>query len=122
MERAEKIDKNEIQPSWDETKIPIACALAYNPRDIEDGKVEHNISEEEAIEIAMEAHYQRDYFLPKGYEYKPRIIKGNNPTYYYVFFDVEYVGEDDVDPDMLLMDCFNYTCMVNKETGEILKN
>ena len=121
MERAEKIDKNEIQPSWDETKIPIACALAYNPRDLEDGKDEHNISEEEAIQIAMEAHYQRDNFLPKGFEYKPRIIKAGDPTYYYVFFDVEYVGEDDVDPDMQLMECFTYTCKIDKETGEILK-
>lgn len=121
MERAEKIDKNEIQPSWDETKIPIACALAYNPRDIEDGKVEHNITEAEAIQIAMEAHYQRDNFLPEGFEYKPRIIKAGDPTYYYVFFDVEYVGEDDVDPDMLLMECFSYTCIIDKETGEILK-
>ena len=104
-----------------DVNYPIAAMFAYNPRDLEDGKAEHNISEEEAIEIAMEAHYLRDNFLPKGFEYKPRIIKGDNPAYYYVFFDVEYVGEDDVDPDMQLMECLTYTCIIDKETGEILK-
>lgn len=121
MERAEKIDKNEIQPSWDETKIPIACALAYNPRDIEDGKVEHNITEAEAIEIAS-THFEKELGIdtpPDGFVYKPRIIEGDNTAYFYVFFDLEYVGDDsNLTPD--LFNYFTYTYKIRKETGEII--
>ncbi|MBO5338340.1 MAG: hypothetical protein J6A96_01420 [Clostridia bacterium] len=61
-ERAEKIDKNEIQPSWDETKIPIACALAYNPRDLEDGKPVKTVAElrNEKVTIDLDYHEMGD--------------------------------------------------------------
>ena len=120
----DKIIPGYVNPDLDDETpdkiIPIACMLAYNPRDIEDGQVEHNITEAEAIEIAMEAFYQRDNFLPEGFEYKPRIIKGNNPAYYYVISDVEYVGEDTEKPD-ILFNYFTFTCIIDKETGEIIK-
>ncbi|MBE6674636.1 MAG: hypothetical protein E7596_05980 [Ruminococcaceae bacterium] len=44
-------------------KIPVACLLAYNPRDLEDGVPQYeNISENEAIKIAHD-HYYYTYFV-----------------------------------------------------------
>ena len=80
-----------------------------------------DITEAEAIEIAS-THFEKELGIdtpPDGFVYKPRIIEGDNTAYFYVFFDLEYVGDDsNLTPD--LFNYFTYTYKIRKETGEII--
>ena len=54
-ERADKIDSGKIEPERDEAKIPIACALAYNPRKESDGYTTADLREQK-VTINLDWH------------------------------------------------------------------
>lgn len=123
QEKYEKI-KEQIEDDVS-GKYPVACMLAYNPRDLEDGNIiespePSDITEPEAIEIAS-AHFNNEldiYNPPEYFVYKARIIDGNDTAFHYVFFDLEYIGDPELIPD--LFNYFTYTYKISKESGEIV--
>ncbi|MBQ7353526.1 MAG: hypothetical protein IJW54_05960 [Clostridia bacterium] len=104
-------------------KTPVACMLAYNPRDLEDGipgemYVPPLITEQEAIELASEHFYNEFEYEPppENFEYKAEIIEHWNTNYYHVLFSLKYIGEEDVLPDV---GAVSYTYRVTKALYEI---
>lgn len=56
-------DRRELRQRTEDTPFYVACMLAYDPRDLEDGVPNYeNISKNEAIKIAHD-HYYNTYFL-----------------------------------------------------------
>lgn len=103
-ERAEQLNSDKLMPSWDTTKTPIACALAYNPRnpsewatdaELRDCKVEINLDvhsdgldqvEEEKEDIS------RRYAGYIGYNESGNEYIAYAPNYYQYFVLVSYDG------------------------------
>ena len=104
-ERAEQLNSDKLMPSWDTTKTPIACALAYNPRnpsewatdaELRDCKVEINLDvhsdgldqvEEEKEDIS------RRYAGYIGYNESGNEYIAYAPNCYSYFALVRYSGE-----------------------------
>ena len=112
-----------IEEDIPEGMIPVACMLAYNPRDLEDGipgemYVPPLISEEAAVALASEYFYNKfDYELPpKGYEYKAEIVEHWNTSYYHVLFSLVYVADSS---EAILDNAVSYTISVSKALNEI---
>ena len=105
-------DQNRLATYTGEGKYPIACMLAYNPRDIEAGhppKIEHNITEEQAIEIA-----EADFCLKhkkEGYIYTATVYDR------YEDYFVVCIDEEPINGGEWIDKAYSYT--IHKGTGEI---
>ena len=100
-------DRRTVGARTEDTPFYVACMLAYNPRDLDDGVPKHeNISESEAIKIANN-HYYYTYFVnyEESFEYetsRPESLEG-----YWEVRISEYFGR-----------IYYYT--IDKITGEIV--
>ncbi|MBO5261974.1 MAG: hypothetical protein J6B45_02910 [Clostridia bacterium] len=94
-------------------KYPIACMLAYNPRDLEAGKppvIEHNITEAQALEIARSHFYANGVREDCVYTVT---VKDYYEDYWLVYFD-----EEPINGGVHIERSYCYT--IHKGTGEIV--
>ena len=71
-------DQRELRQRTEDTPFYVACMLAYNPRDLDDGVPDYeNISESEAIKIAHE-HYYNTYFLTYAEDFEYEMSQPEN--------------------------------------------
>ena len=106
-------DQNRLATYTGEGKYPIACMLAYNPRDIEAGhppKIEHNITEEQAIKIASDHFYER-YANLESYTYTVSVSRG------YEDYFVIHIDSEPIKSGEYIDRAYIYT--IHKGTGEI---
>ncbi len=112
-------NNGKIEEPVPDGKRAVACMLAYNPRDLEDG-VPPGVSAEQAIKIAEEHFYNSDYkkIDAPNYVYTASLMEGPRDGCWYVFVGPEYVGSPGGDIIDLLVDYYTY--MISKADGEII--
>ena len=102
-------DQRELRQRTEDTPFYVACILAYNPRDLEDGVPDYeNISESEAREIAH-SHYYNNYFLTYAENFEYEMSQPENLEGFWEIRITEYRDYGYV---------YSYT--IDKITGEIV--
>ena len=102
-------DQRELRQRTEDTMFYVACILAYNPRDLEDGVPDYeNISESEAREIAH-SHYYNNYFLTYAEVFEYEMSQPENLEGYWEIRITEYRDSG-----------YIYYYTIDKITGEIV--
>ena len=102
-------DRRELRQRTEDTPFYVACMLAYDPRDLEDGVPDYeNISESEAREIAH-SHYYNNYFLTCAEDFEYEMSQPENLEGYWEIRITEYRDYGYV-----------YCYTIDKITGEIV--
>ena len=102
-------DQRELRQRTEDTPFYVACILAYNPRDLEDGVPDYeNISESEAREIAH-SHYYNTYFLTCTEDFEYEMSQPENLEGCWKIRITEYRDNG-----------YTYCYTIDKITGEIV--